>query len=36
MWMYIYRHPMDLNEFNERYFGPLMEKLTNENKKNSC
>ena len=25
---------MDLSEFNERYLGPLMEKLTNENKKN--
>ena len=34
MWMYIYRHAsMDLSEFNERYLGPLMEKLTNEKKK---
>ena len=30
----ICRHPsMDLSEFNERYLGPLMEKLNNENKK---
>ena len=29
----IYRHPsMDLSEFNEKYLGPLMEKITNENK----